>query len=111
MAVSRKGIAVSSSCWSLEENDMTSDGDAVGGRGGLFGDCGGDGAGLETFDDEVDPEGELPHGYRGYDDQGRRRGAEEDCDGRGDEQGGTDEPQRRNETWHEARPVHQGAEQ
>ena len=47
-----------------------SDGDAVGGRGGLCGHCGGDGAGLEAFGDEVDTKRELPHGYRDHDDQG-----------------------------------------
>src|SRR5215204_7703308 len=54
---------------------------------------------LEPFDDEVDPERELPHELRDGGDGCRqgdlREDLEQDADKRNDEQGTTDEPQHR----------------
>src|SRR6478672_945108 len=92
-----------------------SSGDAVGGRGGLFGHFGGDGAGLETFDGQVDAEGELPYSDREGGEPGPRRDLVIDTevlrDDRGEDDGCSDETQRRQPPGDKAGFVHQGAQQ
>src|SRR5689334_14912002 len=94
-----------------------SDGDVViGGRGVGCPHVGGDRGGLEPLDDQPHAQRELPGGYR----EGRDRlergdmpdaAAEQRGDDGGEEQGGSDEPDDRDDPRHEPGPVHQGAEQ
>src|SRR5664280_2940892 len=87
---------------------------AVGGRGGGCGHFGGDGAGLEAFDGQVDAERELPHGDRECREPGPHGKLVVDpevlCDDGGEDDGRTDEAEHGKPPGDEAGFVHQGAQ-
>src|SRR5664280_581231 len=72
------------------------------------------GRGLESLDDGVDAEGQLPENFRDRHDDLRRGLSLDDVKEHGDprdaHQGAADEPEYGQASWHQARPVHQVAE-